>query len=210
MQGGSHAIFFNHGQCCTAGSWLFIEKKIFDKVVEGIAERVSRIRVGAGMNSDTEMGPLVSEEQLTRVCGYLDSGYAEGARSLAGGKKLDSSRGYFVQSTVLVDTRPDMKIVREEIFGPVVVATPFTDPEEVLTAANQSIYGLADAVWTRDVSKAHKFAARLKAGTVWINCYDVFDAAPSFGGNKQSGWGREMGREVFNLYTETKSVCLAL
>jgi phenylacetaldehyde dehydrogenase len=209
VQGGSNAIFFNHGQCCTAGSRLYIEKKIFDKVVEGIAERASRIRVGPGMAIGTEMGPLVSEEQQNRVCGYLDSGYAEGARALAGGKKLGTS-GYFVQPTVLVDTHPKMKVVQEEIFGPVVVVTPFTDPEEVLSAANQSVYGLAAAVWTQDVSKAHKFAARLKAGTVWINCYNVFDAALPFGGYKQSGWGREMGREVFNLYTETKSVCLAL
>ena len=209
IQGGSQAIFFNHGQCCTAGSRLFVEKKIFDRVVEGIAENASRIKLGSGLDPATEMGPLISEEQQRRVCGYLDSGYAEGARALSGGRKLDG-KGYFVQPTVLVDTRPEMKVIREEIFGPVVAATPFTDPEEVLLAANDSIYGLAAAVWTRDVSKAHTFSSRLKAGTVWINCYNVFDAALPFGGYKQSGWGREMGREVFNLYTQTKSVCLAL
>jgi phenylacetaldehyde dehydrogenase len=209
IQGGSQAIFFNHGQCCTAGSRLFVEKKIFDRVVEGIAENASRIKLGFGLDPATEMGPLISEEQQRRVCGYLDSGYEEGARALSGGRKLDG-KGYFVQPTVLVDTRPEMKVIREEIFGPVVAATPFTDPEEVLLAANDSMYGLAAAVWTRDVSKAHMFSSRLKAGTVWINCYNVFDAALPFGGYKQSGWGREMGREVFNLYTQTKSVCLAL
>ncbi|MGC1781745.1 MAG: aldehyde dehydrogenase family protein [Acidobacteriaceae bacterium] len=209
VQGGSNAIFFNHGQCCTAGSRLFIEKKIFDNVVAGIAERANLIKVGAGLDPSTEMGPLVSKEQLTRVCGYLESGFKEGARALAGGSKWESN-GYFMQPTVLVDTRPQMKVVREEIFGPVVVATPFSDPEEVLATANDSNYGLAAGVWTRDISKAHKFASCLKAGTVWINCYNVFDAALPFGGYKESGWGREMGREVFNLYTETKSVCLAL
>ena len=209
IKGSASAIFFNHGQCCTAGSRLFIEKKIFDKVVEGIAEEANRIKVGPGLDLSTHMGPLVSQEQLTRVCGYLESGLQEGARALAGGQKLAGS-GYFVRPTVLVDTRPDMKVVREEIFGPVVAATPFTDPDEVITAANDSIYGLAAAVWTRDISKAHRFASRLKAGTVWVNCYNVFDAALPFGGYKQSGWGREMGRDALSLYTETKSVCLAL
>lgn len=209
IKGSSNAIFFNHGQCCTAGSRLFIEKKIFDKVVEGIAEEANRIKVGPGLDPGTQMGPLVSEEQLQRVCGYLDSGLAEGAHAIAGGKKLEG-KGYFVQPTVLVDTHPEMKVIREEIFGPVVAATPFTDPEEVLFTANNSVYGLAAAVWTRDISKAHRLASGLKAGTVWINCYNIFDAALPFGGYKQSGWGREMGREVFNLYTETKSVCLAI
>ena len=209
IKGGAAAIFFNHGQCCTAGSRLFIEKNIFDKVVEGIAEEADRIKVGPGLDLSTDMGPLVSREQLARVCGYLESGFAEGARALAGGKKLEG-KGYFVRPTVLVDTRPEMRVVREEIFGPVLTATPFTDPDEVISAANDSIYGLAAAVWTRDISKAHRFASRLKAGTVWINCYNVFDAALPFGGYKQSGWGREMGHEVLNLYTQTKSVCLAL
>ena len=209
IAGASHAIFFNHGQCCTAGSRLYIEKKIFDKVVEGVAANANRIKVGNGFDPSTNMGPLVSSEQLDRVNGYVESGFAEGARAAAGGKKIDS-KGYFMQPTVLVDTKPDMKIIREEIFGPVVAATPFSDPEEVLGVANDSVYGLAAAIWTRDISKAHKLAGRLKAGTVWINCYNVFDAALPFGGYKQSGWGREMGREVFNLYTETKSVCLAL
>ena len=154
------------------------------------------------------MGPLVSEEQLSRVCGYLDSGFAEGARAAAGGKKVNGP-GYFVQPTVLVDTQPNMKVCKEEIFGPVVTAIPFDDPEEVLPTANDSVYGLAAGIWTRDIRKAHLLASRLRVGTVWINCYNVFDAALPFGGYKQSGWGREMGHEVLD-YTQVKSVCMAL
>ncbi len=207
--GSARAIFFNHGQCCTAGSRLMVEHSIFDQVVEGVAAEAKKIRVGPGLNSDTDMGPLVSEEQLSRVCGYLESGFAEGARAAAGGKKVNGP-GYFVQPTVLVDTQPNMKVCKEEIFGPVVTAIPFDDPEEILPTANDSIYGLAAGIWTRDIRKAHLLASRLRVGTVWINCYNVFDAALPFGGYKQSGWGREMGHEVLDLYTQVKSVCMAL
>jgi phenylacetaldehyde dehydrogenase len=155
------------------------------------------------------MGPLVSDEQLTRVCGFLDSGIAEGARVVAGGRRA-GERGYFVEPTVLVDTTPDMKVVREEIFGPVVSAMPFTDHEHVLPAANETNFGLAAGIWTRDVSHAHRIAAELQAGTVWVNTYNVFDAALPFGGFKESGWGREMGREVLDNYLETKAVCIQL
>ena len=151
------------------------------------------------------MGPLVSEEQLHRVCGYLDSGVKEGAKAVAGGKK-HGEKGYFVEPTVLVDTTENMKVVQEEIFGPVVVAMPFSDPEELIARANDNIYGLAAGVWTKDISKAHRTAENLKAGTVWINCFNIFDAALPFGGYKQSGWGREMGHEVLNNYTEVKAV----
>ena len=209
IPGASMAIFFNQGQCCCAGSRLFIEKKVFDKVVDGISQAASKIRVRPGLDPDSDLGPLVSEEQLNRVCGYLESGIKEGAKATTGGSR-EGNKGYFVKPTVLVNTNDNMKVVKEEIFGPVVTATPFSDMNEIVTRANDTVYGLAAGVWTRDVKKAHAVASKLKAGTVWINCYNVFDAALPFGGYKQSGWGREMGHEVLKNYTEVKSVCSAL
>jgi len=209
IKGASMAIFFNHGQCCCAGSRLYIEKPIYDKVVEGVSEQASKIKVGPGWEQSTDMGPLVSEEQLNRVCGYLESGFAEGAKATVGGQR-NGDKGYFVNPTVLVETNEKMKVVQEEIFGPVVAAIPFSDPEEVMVKANDSAYGLAAGIWTKDVSKAHRMAAQLRAGTVWINCYNVFDAAMPFGGYKQSGWGREMGHDALEMYTETKAVCTAI
>jgi phenylacetaldehyde dehydrogenase len=209
IPGAASAIFFNQGQCCCAGSRLYVDKKIFDKVVDGIAQNASKIRVGPGFDPENDMGPLVSEEQLNRVCGYLESGQQEGAKALTGGSR-HGTKGYFVKPTVLVNTTDKMKVVQEEIFGPVVTAIPFSDPNEIVAKANDTIYGLAAGIWTRDIKKAHALASKLRAGTVWINCYNVFDAALPFGGYKQSGWGREMGHEVLEHYTEVKTVCCAL
>ncbi len=206
IPGAASAIFFNHGQCCCAGSRLYVHKDIFDEVTEGVANHAKKIKVGPGMNPDTQMGPLVSDEQLARVCGYLESGKSEGAKALSGGARK-GDKGYFVEPTVLVNTNEKMKVVQEEIFGPVVTAMPYSDLDELIPRANNTVYGLAAAVWTQDISKAHTLAAELRAGTVWINCYNIFDAAMPFGGYKQSGWGREMGHDALELYTETKAVC---
>ena len=209
IAGAASAIFFNHGQCCCAGSRLYVEKDIFDDVVQGVSAAADAIKLGPGLAADTEMGPLVSDEQLERVTGYMNAGQEAGANCVTGGMRRGDS-GYFVSPTVITDARDDMSIVREEIFGPVVVADPFDDPEEIIARGNDSTYGLAAGIWTRDIAKAHHTAARLRAGTVWVNCYNIFDAALPFGGYKQSGWGREMGHEVLDLYTETKAVCLGL
>lgn len=209
IAGAADAIFFNHGQCCCAGSRLYVEQDIFDQVIEGVAKAADKIRVGPGMDPTSQMGPLVSDEQLKRVCGFIESGFSQGAKAAAGGQRV-GDKGYFVKPTVLTNVKQDMTVVQEEIFGPVVTAMPFKDPAEITPIANNSIYGLAAGIWTNDISKAHRLAAQLRAGTVWINCYNVFDAAMPFGGYKQSGWGREMGHAALELYTEVKSVCIKI
>ncbi len=209
VEGAANAIFFNHGQCCVAGSRLFVQQNRFDEVVEGVAAIAKSIRLGPGMDAGTQMGPLVSDEQLSRVTGFLESGVAEGATTVTGGGRF-GDRGYFVEPTVITNASPDMKIVREEIFGPVVVAAPFSDLDEIAAQANDTHYGLGAGIWTKDISKAHALAKKLRAGTVWINCYNVFDAALPFGGYKQSGWGREMGHEALEAYTEVKAVTTQL
>ncbi len=209
IEGAANAIFFNHGQCCVAGSRLFVQQSRFDEVVDGVAEIAKSIKLGAGMEAGTQMGPLVSSEQFERVSGFLESGRADGATALAGGGRF-GDRGYFIEPTVLTNTRSDMQVVREEIFGPVVVAAPFSSLDEIAAEANDTEYGLGAGIWTRDISKAHALAKKIRAGTVWINCYNVFDASLPFGGYKQSGWGREMGGEVLNNYTEVKAVTAQL
>ena len=209
IEGAANAIFFNHGQCCVAGSRLLVQRESFDEVVDGVAQIAKSIKMGPGMEAGTQMGPLVSEEQLRLVTGFLESGEAEGATALAGGGRF-GDRGYFIEPTVLTNTRPDMKVVREEIFGPVLVAAPFTDLDEIAALANDSDFGLGAGIWTRDISKAHALAKKIRAGTVWINCYNVFDASLPFGGYKQSGWGREMGHQVLEAYTEVKAVTAQL
>ena len=209
IAGAANAIFFNHGQCCVAGSRLYVEADRFDEVVAGVADIAKSIKLGDGLDAATQMGPLVSDEQLEKVGGFLDSGRSEGATIVTGGAR-QGERGFFFQPTVISKTRPDMRVVREEIFGPVVVASPFESMDEIAATANDSPYGLGAGIWTRDISKAHALAKRIRAGTVWINCYNVFDAALPFGGYKQSGWGREMGHEALEAYTELKAVCTQL
>ena len=206
IAGSTAGIFFNHGQCCNAGSRLYVQEKVYDKVVAGIAANAAKIKLGVGMDPATEMGPMVSEVQHGRVKGYLKSGQEEGARAVTGGSAPEG-KGYFVNPTVLVDTKPDMKVVKEEIFGPVVVAIPFKEvDDQLIAAANNTIYGLAAGVWSRDIGKANRLANAIKAGSVWVNCYHVFDAALPFGGYKQSGWGREMGQAVLSNYLEAKAI----
>jgi phenylacetaldehyde dehydrogenase len=209
IAGAANAIFFNHGQCCVAGSRLYVEADSFDEVVDGVAEIAKSIKLGDGFDPATEMGPLVSAEQLHTVSGYLDSGREQGGTILAGGHQ-EGDRGYFFQPTVIANTRPDMRVVQEEIFGPVVVAASFDSLDDIAATANDSPYGLGAGIWTKDISKANLLAKKIRAGTVWINCYNVFDAALPFGGYKQSGWGREMGHEALEAYTEVKAVCTQL
>jgi phenylacetaldehyde dehydrogenase len=209
--GAASAIYFNHGQCCCAGSRLYVEQKVYDKLVPRLIEFSEKIKVGPGMDLSSEMGPLVSSEQYERVTGYLKAGKQQGAKAVTGGDRPKNlKKGYFVAPTVFTDVKPDMKVVREEIFGPVVCAIPFKDPEEVAAAGNDTTYGLAAAVWTKDIQKAHRMAEVLKAGTVWINCYNMFDAAAPFGGYKQSGFGREMGKAALEMYTQVKTVWVNL
>lgn len=210
IPGAASAIFFNQGQCCAAGSRLFIQDKIYDQVVAGISDYAKNLKVGPGLDPTTQLGPLVSQNQYDRVTGFIQSGREQGASMAAGGGRW-GNEGYFVEPTVIVNAADTAKVVQEEIFGPVVVATRFKElDDDLVRRANDSVYGLASGIWSQDISKVHKLASRLRAGTVWVNCYNIFDAALPFGGFKQSGWGREMGSAVLNNYLETKSVCVSL
>ena len=212
IAGAASAIFFNHGQCCCAGSRLFAHEKIFEKVTEGISKIAEGIKVGPGMDTSTEMGPLVSDEQYQKVSGYIESGKQEGGEIVAGGKYDNASGGHFVHPTVFSKTNADMTLVKEEIFGPVVCAQPFSDEnlEKIASEANNTNFGLAASIWTKNISVAHKLAAKIRSGTVWINCHNIFDASLPFGGYKESGWGREMGHEVLKNYTELKAITVNL
>ncbi len=207
----ARGIFMNTGQVCAAGSRLFVHEKVFDGVVEGIVARAKKLTLGAGTEPTTDIGPVVSEEQRRRVLGYIESGKSDGARVLAGGGAV-SRAGYFVEPTVLTDTTSNMKVVREEIFGPVLCAMKFsdTDLDAVARLANDTDYGLAASIWTRDISTAHKLAKKIRAGSVRINTAGTVDPAMPLGGYKQSGWGRENGREGTEIYTEVKSVTVGL
>ncbi len=211
----AEAIFFNQGQTCTAGSRLYVHKKIYDDVMSALVDRSQRIVVGPGTDPASEMGPLVSAKQLSRVTDYVASGQADGGKVAVGGGRPSGlaeqyADGYFLEPTVLVETDHAMRVVREEIFGPVLVAMEWDDVDDLIEKANDTPYGLSAGVWTQNLSMAHRIAAAIKAGTVWVNCYNLTDPASPFGGYKQSGWGREMGRKVLDLYTETKSVWVNL
>jgi aldehyde dehydrogenase (NAD+) len=209
IEGAHFALFFNQGQCCCAGSRLFVEEKAYDEFVEKSVARAAKRVVGDPFHPNTEQGPQVDKDQFEKVMGYIESGKADGAKLAHGGGRV-GDKGYFIQPTVFTDVKDHMKIAEEEIFGPVMSIIKFKDIDEVIQRANNTIYGLAAAVWTRDISKAHAIANNVRAGTVWVNCYDVFDAAAPFGGFKQSGIGRELGEYSLQNYTEVKTVTVKL
>ncbi|MBW4561456.1 MAG: aldehyde dehydrogenase family protein [Mojavia pulchra JT2-VF2] len=209
LEGAHQALFFNQGQCCCAGSRLFVEEKCYDDFVAMAVERAKQRVVGNPFDTNTEQGPQVDKEQFDKVMGYIEAGMREGAQMLCGGNRV-GEQGFFIAPTVFTDVRDDMKIAQEEIFGPVMSIIKFKDIDEVIKRANNTMYGLAAAVWTQDITKAHAIANNVRAGTVWVNCYDVFDAAAPFGGFKQSGIGRELGEYGLQQYTEVKTVTIKL
>ena len=209
IEGAYFGLFFNQGQCCCAGSRLFVEEKVYDEFVRKITAKAKGRKVGDPFEPGIEQGPQVSQEQFDKVMGYIAAGNKDGAKCLTGGKRV-GDRGYFIEPTVFADVKDDMKIARDEIFGPVMSILKFKDVDDVIARSNKTNFGLAAAVWTRDVQKALRLSNSLRAGTVWVNCYDVFDAAAPFGGYKMSGIGRELGEYSLEMYTEVKSVIMAL
>lgn len=208
-QGAATAIFFNHGQTCSAGSRLYVHRSIFDKVVSRLAEMAEAIPMGSGLDTTTEMGPLVSQVQLDRVCQYIEEGRQAGARLVTGGDRADR-KGYYVKPTIFTTDDDSQVIVKEEIFGPVLVAIPFDEVDDVVLRANDSPYGLAASIWSNDLSQVQRLVPRLKAGTVWVNGHNLLDANVPFGGYKLSGVGRDMGKQSLDSYLETKSVFMSL
>jgi phenylacetaldehyde dehydrogenase len=211
IAGASSTIFFHAGQVCAAGSRLYAHQKVFERVVEGVADRARKIKVGHGLETGSEIGPLISRVQLERVSGYIERGREQGATVFTGGERI-GERGYFIQPTVLTETRPGMVVHDEEIFGPVLCAMSFGDDdlERIAASANATQYGLSASIWTRDVRVAHKLARRIQAGSISVNAHTAPDPTLPFGGFKQSGWGRERGFEAIELYTEVKAVAVNL
>ena len=209
VEGAYFGLFFNQGQCCCAGSRVFVQESVYDAFVQKVTDKAKARKVGDPFDPTVEQGPQVSQEQFDRVMGYIDAGRTDGANMLVGGGRVGDT-GYFIQPTVFGDVRDEMMIAREEIFGPVMSVLKFKDAGEVIARGNRTQYGLAAAVWTRDIQKALRLANGLRAGTVWVNCYDVFDASAPFGGFKMSGVGRELGQYALQHYTEVKTVTMAL
>jgi aldehyde dehydrogenase (NAD+) len=209
IAGAHFGLYFNQGQCCCAGSRLFVEDKVHDQFVDKMLKKAKSRKVGDPFDDATEQGPQVSREQFDRVMSFIDAGKKEGAKMLCGGNRV-GNEGYFIEPTIFDGVTDTMKIAKDEIFGPVMNILRFKDIDEVVQRGNQTFYGLAAAVWTRDITKAHRLANKLRAGTVWINCYDVFDAAAPFGGFKMSGIGRELGEYALQNYTEVKTVYVNL
>jgi acyl-CoA reductase-like NAD-dependent aldehyde dehydrogenase len=208
-KGAQAAIFYNKGEVCTAGSRLFVEAKVHDEVVAKLAARAHKMVGGDPLDDSTRWGPQNNKAQFETTLKYIESGRKEGAKLLVGGERM-GDKGYYIKPTVFTDVQPEMTIAREEIFGPVLAVQKFESFEELVEKANSTIYGLAAGVWTRDISKAHRYARAIKAGSVWVNCYNWYDSAVPYGGYKQSGYGREMGLQALDAMTQTKSVWVQL
>jgi aldehyde dehydrogenase (NAD+) len=209
VEGAHMALYFNQGQCCCAGSRLYVEQKVYDEVVDRIADKNKSTKIGDPFDPETQQGPQVDKDQFDKILKYVEYGKQDGAKCVTGGKR-HGSQGYFIEPTLFAGVTDEMRISREEIFGPVMSALKFKSVDEIIHRSNDTNFGLAAAVWTRDVAKAHRYAKEVRAGTVWINCYDVFDAAAPFGGFKESGLGRELGEAGLDNYTESKTVTVSL